>query len=777
MADGFHADGLFRYDETVIFAAICVSFEDIAEMSHHLSFAESFRSALYSFVLLLFALFTTEMGVMSLLDSVLPLFDPGTSALLDAFLLCLLLAWPFWFFSARNLDGGPDKNAAADWKTKFLLWGKVLGVVFVAEFTVMQVLRLLPVETSTMLRDFLDALLVCAFSAPFFWRLLFRPGVRRCRDSMTDLLGTPVGLYVLLLYLIFVADLLIERIVMNLFPDPFRVSYEVTDAIVTTLILAPLLWLFVARPLRRAMLSEHARSRTVLGQLIDPVIALDGQGEIVSFNPAAERIFGYGEAEIVGRKIDLLLGGDQENLAALLQRATGREERESSSPIYEVSGVCKDGSRVTLEVSLSRLEDRQGQEEYLLIMRDLTGRKLMENALRESRERFREIFEQSDDAILFLRLGTLQLLDANTTAEELFGRTRRELIENGLEGLMTAAAVKQVRMALGRLTPGEKVQFDLLDFRRADGSELIVSVRCKVMTVQNVDLLYVTFRDMTERVRLENESREIQAQLIHANKMTSLGLMVSGVAHEINNPNNLILANASLLARGFGDVRTILREYQRDNGEFHIGGIPFTEFDVHAPQLIAGIIDGSRRIDAIVTELKGFARREQGAGLKEVDINQVATTALSIVHHEMVKYTENFHLDMGAGLPAVLGSSQQLGQVIVNLLMNSCHALPDRSREIWLATAYDATRREVLISVRDTGCGMAPEISHRVMEPFFTTRIDSGGTGLGLSICQSIVKKHAGSLTFTTTPGVGTEFVVRLPAYERPTEKTLAETL
>ena len=372
----------------------------------------------------------------------------------------------------------------------------------------------------------------------------------------------------------------------------------------------------------------------------------------------------------------------------------------------------------------------------------------------------------------FFGPGSLTLIDVNATAEALFGRPRHELIAGGLDNLLTQPAAARLRATLNQLGPGGVAQIETVTSLRPDGGEAIISVRGKIMTVQKVDMIYTTFRDVTERVRLETESREIQAKLIHTNKMTSLGLMVSGVAHEINNPNNLILANATLLDRCWADARKVLRDHARENGDFFIGGVPFSEFEAHAPQLHAGILDGSRRISAIVGDLKGFARREQEGVVQNVDVNQVATTAIAIVHFELAKHTRNFHLDLAGQLPPVRGSSQQLGQVVVNLLMNSCQSLPDASRDIWLTTAYDTAADEVVIVVRDAGCGMSPEVRRRVLEPFFTTRIDRGGTGLGLSICYSIVKSHQGTLTFTSVPGAGSEFIVRLPAHHYAAETT-----
>jgi signal transduction histidine kinase len=299
---------------------------------------------------------------------------------------------------------------------------------------------------------------------------------------------------------------------------------------------------------------------------------------------------------------------------------------------------------------------------------------------------------------------------------------------------------------------------------RKDGSEVIVSVRGKVITLLGVPIIFCTIRDISERVRLEEESRDIQAKLIQANKMTSLGLLVAGVAHEINNPNNFILANSQLLERVWQDALKVLRGYYRENGDFQVGGIPFSAMDEDSSRLFTGILDGSRRINEIVNSLKGFARQDRNSTEHGVDVNRAVTVAVTILHHQLIKHTDKFHLDLTAEIPPVDGNRQQLEQVVINLLMNACQALPHKQCGIWVATGYDPAAEQVTITIRDEGVGMPGQVSSRMLEPFFTTRLDIGGTGLGLFISQSIVKEHGGTLEFTSEPGKGTTFIVKIPA-------------
>jgi PAS domain S-box-containing protein len=444
---------------------------------------------------------------------------------------------------------------------------------------------------------------------------------------------------------------------------------------------------------------------------------------------------------------------------------TSERTGDRTAPLFnEFKCRRRDGLTLIMNISISEILQEQGTE-FLLIMRDMTSRKKMEQALRESETRFRQIFHQSEDAIFFMKPGSCEVIDANAKAERLFGYSKTELQE-GSFGLVCASADPPVlALDICQIGEGRGARQDFI-CRRKDQEVITVSLRGRMILLQGVLVTYCTFRDITERLRLEERTREIQARLIQTNKMTSLGLLVSGVAHEINNPNNFIMTNCELLGRITEDMLTALHEYgpEQEGEGVYLGGISLPELGEHTRRLLGGIATGSHRVNDIVTSLKGFARQEPNQQRREVDVGQVARAAVSLMHHELIKYTDNFHLDLAPDLPPISGHGQQLGQVIINLLMNACQALPGKEGGIWLSTAFDAGTGEVSIAVRDEGHGVSSDDSHRVLEPFFTTKLDRGGTGLGLSISDSIVKEHGGTLEFSSEPGQGATFLVRIPA-------------
>ncbi len=270
-------------------------------------------------------------------------------------------------------------------------------------------------------------------------------------------------------------------------------------------------------------------------------------------------------------------------------------------------------------------------------------------------------------------------------------------------------------------------------------------------------------RDVSEFKRAEEEKKAMQAKLIQTNKMTSLGLLVSGMAHEVNNPNNSIKFGAHVLARTWSDILPILDSYSREEGDFVIGGHRYSQIRENMPQIIAGIADNSRRIEGIIKNLREYVRKGKTDLSMQNDINRIVSVSAAILNNQVKTHTSHFRLDLDERVPEVKGNSQQLEQVVINLIMNALQALPDKERAVSVATSFDEKRGEAVIKVSDAGCGMPVEVKNRLFEPFFSTKLDSGGTGLGLAISNVIVKDHGGSLAFESEPGKGTTAIVRLP--------------
>lgn len=272
----------------------------------------------------------------------------------------------------------------------------------------------------------------------------------------------------------------------------------------------------------------------------------------------------------------------------------------------------------------------------------------------------------------------------------------------------------------------------------------------------------VAQRTRSLSMALDELSRN-QCQLVQADKMAALGILVSGVAHEINNPNGLILLNIPILRRVLADVTRMLDELHEREGSFTLGGISYERMRIELPIMLDEMQEGALRIKRIVNDLKDFARREEGVGKSLIDVNDASRKAVRLVESTIRKHTDHFSTNYEDDLPFVWGSSQRIEQVVVNLVLNACQALPDKSRAIAITTHHDPEKGVVELCVQDEGTGIKPEQLQHLTDPFFTTKRETGGTGLGLSVSAGILKEHGGTLTFESCLGSWTKASLTIP--------------
>jgi PAS domain S-box-containing protein len=281
-----------------------------------------------------------------------------------------------------------------------------------------------------------------------------------------------------------------------------------------------------------------------------------------------------------------------------------------------------------------------------------------------------------------------------------------------------------------------------------------------------IGVLGVT-RDITEDKQRLERNRQQELQLIEINKMSALGTLVAGVAHEINNPNQTIQINSRLLGKVWQDTQKILDEYVATHGAIKLGGLQYSGAQGAHTDLINDIRLGADQIRTVVARLKAFARPYEGIhGSIEgahVQLNEAVQSAVALLRHAIRTATDNFHVLLEDRLPEVQGDRQQLQQIVINLVMNALDALPDMSHGIRIETRFNASQSSVELSITDEGVGIETREMQQIMEPFYTTKREQGGTGLGLSITHSLLQEQGGSIHFESEPGKGTCVVISLP--------------
>ncbi|MBI4978364.1 MAG: GAF domain-containing protein [Spirochaetes bacterium] len=333
-----------------------------------------------------------------------------------------------------------------------------------------------------------------------------------------------------------------------------------------------------------------------------------------------------------------------------------------------------------------------------------------------------------------------------------FGTKNREVFTEDELALMKAIA-DQAAAAMLRLKNEEYLR------RAKDELEARVSERTAELQIANEKLV----NELNERKIAEEKASLLERGLQHAEKMRSLGIMVAGIAHEINNPNQFIITSLSCLRDAWASIEPILNEYHEQNGDFLVAGLPYSVKAAKIKELFEKTVQSSWKIKSIVESLKEYSRKEPPLHTELVNINLVIDTALMLIGGTLKKAATGIIMERDEHLPMVRGNRQQIEQVMVNILSNAYQALSSPEQRIFLATKNDHAGN-VQIIVRDEGRGFTDDEMKNVMTPFFTTKRESGGMGLGLFICFAIIKDHRGTIAFSSELGKGTQVQIMLPA-------------
>lgn len=303
------------------------------------------------------------------------------------------------------------------------------------------------------------------------------------------------------------------------------------------------------------------------------------------------------------------------------------------------------------------------------------------------------------------------------------------------------------------------------DYRlpRADGSITIARGQSFGTFAEDGSMIraFGILRDITDAQRAEEEAARHRDELVRADKMISLGILVSGMAHEINNPNHSIGLNAPLVRNAWRDASALLDEIAEQRPDLRVGRMPWTEARREVASMLDDIEHASERIRNIVTELRGFALDHDPGEQHNVSVNDIVTSSLRLLGKHIARATKNFEMALADHVPPIVGNARRLEQVVVNLVINACQALERDDQSIRILTGVHA--RRAFIRVRDEGRGIAAEDLANVRTPFFTTKRAEGGTGLGLAVSDRIAGEHGGELTFESEVGRGTTATLWLP--------------
>lgn len=486
----------------------------------------------------------------------------------------------------------------------------------------------------------------------------------------------------------------------------------------------------------QALRESEKRFRTITAAAQDAIIMVDSQGRISYWNQAATRIFGYRAEEVMGRAAHSLLA--PRRYRKLWERGMERFRKTGQGPVLgrtlEFEARRKDGTLFPAELSVSAVQ-LGGQWHAVGVVRDVSERVEARRNLKESEQLYRALTERSVTGVAIVQEGRLRYV--NPRIEETLGLSAEALKEKPVAELIHPEDRARGGELIRRVLAGETVlQAELRIIPSRGAKEDLIWVRLNATRIdyQGRPAVLVNAIDITQEKRLEQ-------QLIQTEKLTAIGELTSGVAHELNNPLAAILGYAEL-ARDLGA-----------EGEL--------------AQYLEQIAQQAVRASAIVGNLLTFARQKEPER-RPVSLNAVVQAAADLRRYDLRTSNVELALELDRELPAVMGDFQQLTQVVLNLINNADYAVRQhrgfgtitiRTRPFSLQG-----RPGVRLEVLDDGPGIPEAHLGRIFDPFFTTKEPGRGTGLGLSVSFGIVTSHQGFIYAENRPEGGARFVVELPA-------------
>jgi len=479
----------------------------------------------------------------------------------------------------------------------------------------------------------------------------------------------------------------------------------------------------------RGRLSE--RCRRVIETTSDAVVITNRDRAIAFANPAAHALFGFPGSQLIGMRVaDIVSAEVRDDVAAYETAALGGVPQQ-----YETVVLRADGERRAVSVSTAPLREHGESGEQSEItgvvasLRDITNERRASDAVARSEARYQRLVETAPDPIFTVDMEG-RITSVNRAFEDALGRTRKELVGTSFTDVLDDSQKKIARELFGDVAAGRRAQAEIR-YRDARG-ELCAGSVTATPVVEDGEI-----RGCLGIIRDVTGERRLADQLLQREKLAAVGQLVSGVAHELNNPLAGVLAFAQLLEAAPGSA-----EEQRE--------------------AIRAIHKEAKRAAKIVSNLLLFAR-ERDPERTRTDLNAVLTDALELRRYVLRTQQVDVVTELDPTLPAVWADPFQLQQVVLNFITNAEYALKGVTHEkrITLRTWFADGR--VRASVADNGKGIASEVIDRVFNPFFTTKEVGEGTGLGLSISHGIIRQHGGHISVDSVVGKGATFTIDLP--------------
>jgi signal transduction histidine kinase len=374
-----------------------------------------------------------------------------------------------------------------------------------------------------------------------------------------------------------------------------------------------------------------------------------------------------------------------------------------------------------------------------------------EEQIRESKSMIQAVFDGISDPLLLLDRDFLITILLNRAAAKYYGVHE----PGGVIGKRCYEALRR------RSEPCERCPYPLVISNGQGGiferKGLMDPDRFEQVVIHPTEIgILVHIRDITKATLMER-------QLVQSQKLASLGLLVSGIVHEIKNLNNCITFNIPILREYLKELIPIIDEHAGSNGDFELFGMSYPEFREDIFKLLGNLEHASGRISTTVEGLREFVKRSDKGKQRWVELRQVVESAVAICQSQVKNMVKSFEVDIAEDLPRIFSDPEALEQVLINLLINAAQAVDKEDSWVTLRIKQgNSCRDHVVVLVSDNGCGMDEKTQGKVFEPFFSTKASGRGTGLGLFVSRNLIEELGGRIEVESEPSKGSTFRVIL---------------
>ena len=517
---------------------------------------------------------------------------------------------------------------------------------------------------------------------------------------------------------------------------------------------------------------EKELFQIIQGSMI-PTFIINNEHIITHWNWACEKLTGHNAYELVGTDrqwvpfrsakrptmADVIVGemseqevskyyGSSWRKSGLINEAYEAEEffphiGENGKWIFFTAAPIKspDGKVMgAIETLKDITEDKKTQEELELQDKELST---LYDKYKKSEEKYRSLFNNNPNPIFIIDRQTLEILDVNHRVEEDYGYIKPECLGTPFLEIGDTSD-ETIKEGLEGLAVNKSILFTKKKHFKKDKTSFFVNIKVVNAIYSHRDVLIASATDITESV-------EKETQLIQAGKLATLGTMAAGMAHEINQPLNVIQICSDLILK-------MIKKGVR---------IPDDELTMMAND----IIDNVARAAGVIKHVRDFARQSE-RDLKKMVINDPINDVFKVLGHQLSVHSVKVEVDLDPEIPEIRAEHNRLEQVFINLVTNAIDSMDERAEkeegpiEKILEIKTYAQKKWVITKVSDTGIGMTNEVKRKIFEPFFTTKETGKGTGLGTSISFGIIRDYGGTIDILSEYGKGATFIIKFPAIE-----------